>query len=86
MTEQEIDQLSTPEERRAEDLYKSLQREAIANGGMMGETALLELSQTVSILVERNERLGLYKPSGGSSSSASCTSERTPPRADGASS
>lgn len=61
MTEQEIEKLSTPEERRAESLYKSLQRKAEENGGMMGETALLELSKTVSILVARNKRLGLIK-------------------------
>lgn len=59
MTTEEIERLSTPDERRAEALYRALQREAIDNGGMMGETALLELSETVGILVARNKRLGL---------------------------
>lgn len=61
MTKEEIHNLSTPEERRAESLYQSLQAEAGLNGGMMGETALLEASQTIAILVARNERLRLIK-------------------------
>jgi len=61
MTREEVYKLSTPEERRAERLFATLKEEAAENNGMMGETALLELSQTVGILVERNKRLGLIQ-------------------------
>jgi hypothetical protein len=58
LTDEEIDKLSTPEERMMEAQYKRLQREAMENG-YMGETALLEASEAIGILVERNKRLGL---------------------------
>lgn len=61
MSAAEIEKLSTPEERRAEAHYKVSQLEAADNGGRMGETALLEASQTIGILVARNKRLGLVK-------------------------
>lgn len=60
MTTKEIHRLSTPEERRAEDQYRRLQQEA-KDSGVMGETALLEASEAVGILVERNRRLGLVE-------------------------
>lgn len=59
MTMEEIDGLSTPQERFAEKQYQRLQRDAELHGGMVGETALLELSEAVGILVKRNKRLGL---------------------------
>ena len=58
MTPEEIEFRSTKEERWAEQQYKRLQREA-RETGTMGETALLEASQCISILVQRNQRLGL---------------------------
>lgn len=60
MTDEEIDKVSTPEERFAEKQYKRLQREA-QETGTMGETALLEASQAIGILAARNKRLGLVK-------------------------
>ena len=61
MTDEQIDKLSTSEERFAKKQYERLQREAQENGGYMGETALLEASQAIGILVSRNKRLGLVK-------------------------
>jgi hypothetical protein len=61
MTEQEVYEKSTEEERFALRQYQRLQREAKENGGMMGETALLEASQAIGVLVARNKRLGLVK-------------------------
>lgn len=60
MTDEEIDRLSTPEERAACARYKQLQQEALISG-QMGETALLEASQAIGILAARNKRLGLIK-------------------------
>lgn len=60
MTEDQIDKLSTPEERSACRRYKTLQQEAIETG-VMGETALLMASEAIAILVARNKRLGLTK-------------------------
>ena len=58
MTDEEIDKLSTMEERRAHAQYKRLQRNAL-DTGLMGETALLEASEAIGILAARNKRLGL---------------------------
>jgi hypothetical protein len=58
MTEAEVHELSTPEERMACARYRQLQRNAMETG-VMGETALLEASQAIGILVARNKRLGL---------------------------
>jgi len=58
LTDEEIDKLSTPEERMMEAQYKRLQREALENG-YMNETALLEASQAIGVLAARNKRLGL---------------------------
>lgn len=60
LTEEEVDKASTPEERAAKATFQRLQREAIETG-LMGETALLEASQAIHILVARNKRLGLIK-------------------------
>ena len=60
MTKAEIDRLSTPEERAACARYEALQQKAMETG-TMGETDLLIASQAISILVERNKRLGLIK-------------------------
>lgn len=62
MTETEIDKLSTLEERVACTRYKRLQHDAIESG-FMSETALLEASQAIGILVARNKRLGLIPSS-----------------------
>jgi len=61
MTDEEIDKASTPKERFAKRQYDRLRYEAKLNGGFMGETALLEASQAIGILVERNKRLKLGK-------------------------
>jgi hypothetical protein len=58
MTKEEIHRLSTPRERWAEGQWRRLQREA-EETGTMGETALLEASEAIGVLVERNKRLGL---------------------------
>lgn len=58
MTEEEIDRLSTEEERWASNQWSRLQRNARLNG-YMDETALLEASQASGILAIRNKRLGL---------------------------
>lgn len=60
MTEKEIHDLSTPEERSACARYKALQQRC-AETGSMGETDLLIASEAIGILVERNKRLGLIK-------------------------
>ena len=49
-------ELSTPEERFAVDTYRYLQQQ---NG--LTEGQLLEASQMIGIIVERNKRLGLCK-------------------------
>lgn len=59
MTDEEVAKLSTPHERWAEAKYNALQQEARDNNDTIGETGLLELSQVVGVLVERNKRLGL---------------------------
>ena len=58
MTDEEVAKLSTPGEHLAHAQYKRLQRNAMESG-VMGETALLEASEAISILVARNKRLGL---------------------------
>lgn len=58
MTFREVYRKSTPQERWAERKYRELQHEAKVRG-WMDETALLETSQVMGILVERNKRLGL---------------------------
>jgi len=60
LTDDEIDKLSTPHERWAKQEYERLQFNA-QESGVMGETALLEASQAIGILVKRNKRLGLIK-------------------------
>lgn len=60
MDEKEIERLSTPEELFAEQQWKRLAREAKLNG-FMDETALLEASEAIGLLVQRNKRLGLIK-------------------------
>lgn len=60
MTDEEIDKLSTPEERWACAEWKRLQYNAKMSG-YMSETSLLEASQACGILVDRNKRLGLIK-------------------------
>ena len=61
LTEAEVYKKSTERERWAERQYQRLQREANLAGGFMNETALLEASQAIGILVERNKRLGLIE-------------------------
>jgi hypothetical protein len=58
MTDEEIDRLSTPQERSAKIRYEALQRDAMLSG-VMGETELLMASEAIGILAARNERLGL---------------------------
>lgn len=60
MTDEEVDKLSTPEERRAFNQYEHLQRQAKLNG-FMSEGDLLLASQAIGILAVRNKRLGLIK-------------------------
>lgn len=58
LTEEEAYALSTPEEQRAINIYRMLQREA-QESGVMGETALLMAGEAISTIVARNKRLGL---------------------------
>ena len=58
LTDEEVDKLSTPEERAACNRYKRVQRDAMENG-YMGETDTLIASEAIGILVARNKRLGL---------------------------
>lgn len=58
MTEDEVNHLSTPEERAACARYKWLQ-EKCKETGVMGETDLLIASEVIGILIARNKRLGL---------------------------
>lgn len=61
LTNKEIDELSTQEERSACARYKDIQQRARDNGGLIGETDLLIASEAISVLVARNKRLGLIK-------------------------
>lgn len=63
LTDAEIDKLSTPAERNAVLIYRSLQDRA-RDTGMMGETELLVASQVMAVIVKRNERLGLVAKGG----------------------
>lgn len=58
MTDDEAYKLSTQEERVWVDKYKMLQADALRSG-YMSEGQLLEASQCVSHIIERNKRLGL---------------------------
>lgn len=60
LTDEEVDKLSTPEERAACFRYKALQRRCKETGSM-GETDLLIASEAIGILAARNKRLGLIK-------------------------
>lgn len=60
MTDEEVDKLSTAEERMACNRYKHLQQNAIMQG-FISEGDLLQASEVIGILAARNKRLGLIK-------------------------
>jgi hypothetical protein len=60
MTDEEVDAQSTEAERAAKQRWLA-RRERYRDGDPCTETDLLQASQDVGILVERNKRLGLIK-------------------------